>query len=114
MKSTKSKLRNLANLKRDLINNLINSFAPSEENELLQQQLDQLKEYLKKTNPTLYYSTFSDRSRRIEPKNSLKIVKKLELRLKSTISVPKSSLVQKTHLILNRYTLNSCPTLSSS
>lgn len=60
------------------------TLSPSEETELLRQQLKTLKEYLKKTNIPLYLTVFGEPTKRVEPKNSLKksIKSKKELKLR--------------------------------
>jgi hypothetical protein len=57
--------------REELILLLRKTFSPSEETELLRQQLKTLKDYLMKTNFPLYLTVFSESMRRVEPKSSL-------------------------------------------
>ena len=63
-------------IKENLIQSLRDSLAPSEESELLRQQLNTLKEYLKEKHPMLYLSTFAKQGEGVEPKISLKTSKR--------------------------------------
>jgi len=71
-------MKKAVRIRGDLIQSLRDSLAPSEESEMLRQQLKTLKEYLKENHPILYLSTFAKQGEGVEFKNSLKRRKSLK------------------------------------
>ena len=69
-------MKKAVRIRGDLIQSLRDSLAPSEESEMLRQQLKTLKEYLKENHPILYLSTFAKQGEGVEPKISLKTSKR--------------------------------------